>query len=78
MGKLTISMAIFNSYVKLPEGISHHLDLQAPLSSHRAAFLDPLMPPTACALLGATQTCRNKGGKQRMHSEETTIFNGLD
>ena len=23
MGKLTISMAIFNSYVKLPEGTSH-------------------------------------------------------
>ena len=23
MGKSTISMAIFNSYVKLPEGISH-------------------------------------------------------
>jgi hypothetical protein len=23
MGKLTISMAIFNSYVKLPEGILH-------------------------------------------------------
>ena len=27
MGKLTISMAIFNSYVKLPEGI---LDLSLP------------------------------------------------
>ena len=25
MGKLTISMAIFHSYVKLPEGIREHL-----------------------------------------------------
>ena len=25
MGKSTISMAIFNSYVKLPEGIPHHI-----------------------------------------------------
>ena len=26
MGKSTISMVIFNSYVKLPEGISHDLE----------------------------------------------------
>jgi len=26
MGKSTISMAIFNSYVSLPEGNSYHLD----------------------------------------------------
>ena len=28
MGKSTISMAIFNSYVKLPEGISYELMIQ--------------------------------------------------
>ena len=33
MGKLTISMAIFNSYVKLPEGIMKNpMFLKQPLS----------------------------------------------
>ena len=36
MGKLTISMAIFNSYVKLPEGILH------PSSQFQRHFLDTM------------------------------------
>ena len=32
MGKLTISMAIFNSYVKLPEGKCLVLDILCPAS----------------------------------------------
>ena len=29
MGKLTISMAMFNSYVSLPEGISHEYPIES-------------------------------------------------
>ena len=45
MGKVTISMAIFNSYVKLPEGtyiyISHYDAYDSWLSHAKGAFFIP-------------------------------------
>jgi hypothetical protein len=56
MGKLTISMAIFNSYVEFPEGII----LTSALYHHFGDFISPLyriIPP----FLGFTQPdCRFK------------------
>ena len=34
MGKSTISMAMFNSYVKLPEGISHDHPIKFTIVNH--------------------------------------------
>ena len=38
MGKLTISMAMFNSYVKLPEGIQKSLSQAKALFHHNGAL----------------------------------------
>ena len=56
MGKLTISMAIFNSYVKLPEGICSilvHVVAEKTPTSHLvvAKFLRPLKPSLGLSCL---------------------------
>ena len=57
VGKLTISMAIFNSYVKLPEGICSnalvHVVAEKTPTSHLvvAKFLRPLKPSLGLSCL---------------------------
>ena len=51
MGKLTISMAMFNSYVKLPEGMGSEHDMTpydtrnvAPRETEKTLVFDPRNP----------------------------------
>jgi len=58
MGKSTISMAIFNSYVKLPEGIKYY---------HMMRFLESKMCQTSRALAEAEERLKGRPFFRQCH-----------